>query len=133
MHDDETRVKGNIIMKRRLIAYAFVFAAASAFGYLTTQPASAATRVSVAITAQPVHYSYWPSTRYYAPVPGYYGYRYYAPRPYYYGPRAPTAYWTWRNSNWDRHDRRGFNDHHDRGHHGKDRHDRHDRDNHRGH
>src|SRR3546814_8030979 len=40
--------------------------------------------VSVAITAQPVHYGYWPSTRYYAPLPRYYGHRYYAPAPYYY-------------------------------------------------
>jgi len=123
-------VKGNIIMKRRLIAYAFVFAASVATGYVVTQPASAATRLSVTVTAQPVHYQY----RYYAPAPGYY-HRYYAPAPrYYYGPRTPTAYWRWRNSGWTNHHRHGFADHrdrghHDRGHHGNDHHDR----KHRGH
>jgi hypothetical protein len=119
-------------MKRRQIAYALVFAASVTAGYLFTQPASAATQVTVAVNAQPVHYGYR-----YQPVPRYYYPRgYYAPH-YYYSPRSPAAYWKWRNR-YRNHEykRYRFNDRHDhRGdrHYDRDRdHDRdRDRDHHR--
>lgn len=110
-------------MKRRLIAYAFAFAASVAVGYVAAKPASAATHVTVAIKAQPVHYRYQPPVRYYGPVPRYYPRGYFAPNPYYYGQRNPAAYWKWRNRYRnhenkryrfdDRHDRRG-DKHYDR-------------------
>lgn len=128
MHDDENQKKGTMTMKRRLFAYALVFAVSATAGYAITRPATAATTVSVSLHAQPVHYAYRPPVRYYGPVPRYYPRGYFAPH-YYYGPRDPASYWTYRNS-WDRHDRRNWNDHRDRRDH--DRHDRHDND-HRGH
>gem|GEM_PF-5710305 len=121
-------------MKRRLLAYAFIFAASVTTGYVVSKPASAATTVSVSLNAQPVHYVYRPPMRYYAPVPRYYPRGYFAPHDYH-GPQSPAAYWKWRNRGWDRHDWNDHRDHrdhdrHDRDH-DRDRHD-HDRDGHRG-